>query len=85
MTKEMAELPFEEAIAELERIVARLESGDVPLEEAIELFQQGMKLSHLCSQKLDQAERKIEMLIEEDGALIRKPFQPTGEEKGDFV
>jgi len=81
----MAELPFEEAIAELERIVARLESGDVPLEEAIELFQQGMKLSHLCSQKLDQAERKIEMLIEEDGALIRKPFQPTGEEKGDFV
>jgi len=85
VTKEMAELPFEEAIAELERIVARLESGDVPLEEAIELFQQGMKLSHLCSQKLDQAERKIEMLIEEDGALIRKPFQPTGEEKGDFV
>ena len=85
MTKEMAELPFEEAIAELERIVERLESGDVPLEEAIELFQQGMKLSHLCSQKLDQAERKIEMLIEEGGELIRKPFQPTGEEKGDFV
>lgn len=71
---------FEAAIDELERIVARLESGDVPLEQAIELFQEGMKLSHLCSQKLDQVERKIEMLVEDEGGLTKKPF---AEEKGE--
>lgn len=85
MTKETAELQFEEAISQLERIVGMLESGDVPLEQAIELFQQGMQLSHLCSRKLEQVERKIEALIEEDGSFTRKPFNPTAEEKGDSI
>lgn len=65
---------FEAAMEQLEIIVNRLENGDVPLEQAIDLFQQGMKLSHLCSRKLDQVERKIEMLVEENGTLTKKPF-----------
>lgn len=75
-------IQFEEAMEKLERIVARLESGDVPLEQAIELFQEGMTLSRLCSQKLETVERKIEMLLEEDGETVKKPFG-TPEDKGD--
>ncbi|WP_342561973.1 exodeoxyribonuclease VII small subunit [Paenibacillus sp. FSL R7-0345] len=73
MTKE-AELDFEGAMEQLEEIVRELEHGDVPLEKAIDLFQQGMKLSQLCGSKLEQVERKIEMITEMDGELRKKPF-----------
>lgn len=81
MTTEPETLGFEAAMEKLEGIVAKLESGDVPLEQAIELFQEGMRLSHLCSQKLEQVERKIEMLVEENGTLVKKPF-PSGTDEG---
>ncbi|WP_123040903.1 exodeoxyribonuclease VII small subunit [Cohnella candidum] len=71
---------FEQAMERLETIVSRLESGDVPLEAAIELFQEGMTLSRLCGQKLEQVERRIEMLVEGESGLGRKPFAPTREE-----
>lgn len=74
------EVSFEDAMERLEDIVGRLENGDVPLEQAIELFQQGMKLSHLCSSKLDQVEKKIEMLVEENGTVVRKPFAASTDE-----
>jgi len=75
-------MQFEEALEKLERIVAQLESGDVPLERAIELFQEGMALSRLCSRKLEAVERRIEMLLEEDGETVKKPFG-AAEDKGD--
>lgn len=78
-----ASLTFEAAMERLEEIVNELESGDAPLEQAIELFQEGMKLSKWCGQKLEAVERKIEVLIEEEGGYTRKPFQPPTEEKGD--
>ncbi|MGF7048595.1 exodeoxyribonuclease VII small subunit [Paenibacillus sp. DS2015] len=68
------ELNFEDAMNQLEEIVGELEHGDVPLEKAIELFQKGMGLSQLCSKKLEQVEHKIEMIVEEDGELRKKPF-----------
>jgi len=75
------EMSFEEAMDKLEAIGARLESGDVPLEAAIELFQEGMALSRLCGQKLDQVERRIEMLLEdENGGLRKQPFVPAKDE-----
>lgn len=73
MTNE-AEMDFEEAMSKLETIVRELENGDVPLEKAIDLYQQGMKLSQLCGGKLAEVERKIEMIVEEDGEQRRKPF-----------
>lgn len=73
-------LSFEAAMEKLELIVGRLESGDVPLEQAIELFQQGMKLSHLCSTKLEQVERKIEMLVDDNGSFTKKPFAAGADE-----
>lgn len=74
-------ISFEAAMEKLEEIVAKLENGDVPLEQAIDLFQEGMKLSQLCSQKLEQVERKIEMLVEENGAYVKKPL-PAGSDEG---
>lgn len=67
---------FEQAMERLETIVEKLENGDVPLEAAIELFQEGMSLSRLCGQKLEQVERRIEMLVEGESGLARKPFAP---------
>lgn len=71
---------FEQAMERLETIVAKLESGDVPLEAAIELFQEGMSLSRLCGQKLEQVERRIEMLVEGENGMGRKPFSPGKDE-----
>ncbi|WP_219836448.1 exodeoxyribonuclease VII small subunit [Paenibacillus sp. R14(2021)] len=81
--KEKEEISFEAAMERLEGIVSKLESGDVPLETAIELFQEGMKLSQLCGSKLEQVERKIEVLIETENGLHRKPFAPANEDKGE--
>ncbi|MFD1955849.1 exodeoxyribonuclease VII small subunit [Paenibacillus thailandensis] len=77
------EISFEAAMEQLEAIVAQLESGDVPLEKAIELFQEGMRLSRLCGGKLEQVERKIEMLIETEQGFQKKPFAPANEDKGE--
>lgn len=57
---------FEESIEELEAIVAKLEKGDCPLDEAVELFEKGVKLSKECHKTLDNAEQKIKILTEND-------------------
>jgi len=81
---ENSNLTFEEAMEKLEEIVEQLERGDVPLEKAIELFQEGMALSQLCGGKLEQAEKKIEMLMEQEGGgYSRKPFVDP-DSKGDL-
>ena len=72
---EMLSLTFEEALKRLEEVVDTLETGEVPLEAAINLFQEGMKLSQLCGQKLDKVEQQIETLLEEDGKLVTKPIE----------
>ncbi|EFM09870.1 exodeoxyribonuclease VII, small subunit [Paenibacillus curdlanolyticus YK9] len=77
------QVSFEEAMDKLETIVSRLENGDVPLETAIELFQEGMKLSQLCGSKLELVERKIELLIETEQGVERKPFAPVNEDRGE--
>jgi len=81
--EELQEVSFEEAMERLEDIVSQLENGDVPLEKAIDLFQEGMKMSQLCGAKLEQVEKKIEVLIESEGGLIKKPFAPANEDKGE--
>ena len=55
---------FESAIAELETIVKRLEDGDLPLEKSLELFERGVQLSRFCHTKLEEAERRVELLTE---------------------
>lgn len=71
------EKPFETSLAELETIVGRLENGDLPLEESLELFEQGIKLSRECRTRLTNAERKIEILMKDaDGELTAAEFDP---------
>ncbi|CUA79835.1 MULTISPECIES: exodeoxyribonuclease VII small subunit [Anoxybacillus] len=65
-------MTFEEAMSKLEDIVQKLEEGDVPLEEAIHFFQEGMKLSKFCHDKLQQVEKQMEFILREDGQL--EPF-----------
>ncbi len=66
--KEIAELSFEEAFAELEATVARLEKGDLPLEDALALFERGQALAAHCGVQLDNAELQVRRLIPGQGS-----------------
>jgi len=80
--KAPAEPTFEEAIARLETIVGALEGGDAPLEESLQLFEEGVRLSRACMQRLEAAERRIEILLKDEagGADRAVPFAPADEE-----
>jgi exodeoxyribonuclease VII small subunit len=65
---------FETSIAQLEKIVAQLESGDLPLERALDLFEEGVGLSRRCQAQLEEAERKVEVLLKERGEIKTVPF-----------
>lgn len=66
---------FEESLKQLEAIVARMERGDVPLEESVKLFEEGSRLAEQCKQQLAEAEGKVEILIKQrNGAMKREPF-----------
>lgn len=71
------EKTFETSLSELEEIVAKLESGDLPLESSLELFESGIKLSRECRERLTAAERKIELLMKNsNGELTTKEIDP---------
>jgi exodeoxyribonuclease VII small subunit len=71
------EKPFEKSLNELEAIVMKLEEGDLPLEESLELFEKGIKLSRECRDRLAKAERRIEILMKDaDGNLAAQEFVP---------
>lgn len=66
---------FESALKSLEDIVVQLEAGDLTLDRALELFEEGIRISRFCSSKLDEAERKVEILIKAaDGTMKEIPF-----------
>jgi exodeoxyribonuclease VII small subunit len=62
---------FEEHLTQLERVVERLEKGDLTLEESVRLFEEGMKLSQACKEELEQAEGKIQVLVEGKGGKMQ--------------
>jgi exodeoxyribonuclease VII small subunit len=66
---------FEESLKKLESIVDQLEKGDLPLEESLKLFEEGVGLSAVCKQELDAAEGKVQLLIKQrDGSFKTEPF-----------
>lgn len=70
------EKSFEKSLEELETIVTRLESGDLPLEESLKLFEDGIKLARECRTRLTTAERRIEVLMKDaDGAFVAEPLE----------
>jgi exodeoxyribonuclease VII small subunit len=69
---------FEDALNKLEKIVSKLEEGDITLEDSLKLFEEGIRLSHFCSQKLDEVEKRVEILLKgKDGILKRQTFDPS--------
>jgi exodeoxyribonuclease VII small subunit len=71
---EEAPVTFESGLQQLEGIVKEMESGDLPLERALELFEKGMKLSEMCRKQLAEAERRVETLIKRAGEVTAEPF-----------
>jgi exodeoxyribonuclease VII small subunit len=75
---------FEESLKQLEAIVSKLERGDLPLEESVRLFEEGVKLSNACKENLEAAEGKIQILLKQkDGSRKAETFPPAEETAGE--
>ncbi len=78
----MGERKFEDALQRLEEIVAALEGGELDLEDSLGMFEEGIKLSRWCTAKLNEAEQRIEKLMQEgDGPPTLEPFEPEHNEE----
>lgn len=73
MSKGIKNLKFEQALERLEKMIEKLEEGDLPLEESLKIFEEGMELTRFCEEKLTEAEGKIEILTK--GKADRKILQ----------
>lgn len=82
----MPALKFEEAMSRLETIVSELEKGDLPLDESLKIFEEGIKLSKTCLKMLDDAERKVEILVQDkDGKKRLRAFTFDADETEDAL
>lgn len=70
---------FEQALTELEQLVEKMEAGDLKLEQALEHFEHGIKLSRQCQQALEQAEQKVQELTLQNGELVTREIEPPTE------
>ena len=70
---------FEETIKELEKIATELENGDLSLEDSVSKFEEGMKIAKQCNNILENAEKKITILLEKNGDFEEKPFDTNNE------
>ena len=79
LARKKAALDFEQSLAELQQLVERLESGELSLEDSLTCFEQGIGLTRDCQAALSQAEQKVQILLERDGALQEAPFEPDAQ------
>jgi len=77
---DVEDLGFEAALDRLEGLVDRLEDGDLPLEEALAVFEDGVALTRRCAEQLERAERRIEVLVREGGRLVERPLAADDED-----
>ena len=74
---------IEQSLARLEDVVRKLESANLPLDQAMKLFEEGMQLSRDCQGQLEQAEARVEILLKKAGGeMATAPFEPEGEDEG---
>lgn len=76
-------LPFEKGLEDLESIVKKLESADLPLEESLALFEQGVELSEACRARLEEAETRIEILLKKGRKIEAEPFELEDDGEGE--
>ncbi|MFH1259350.1 MAG: exodeoxyribonuclease VII small subunit [Elusimicrobiota bacterium] len=67
---------FEKSLLRLDEIAEKLEEGNVSLDESLTLFEEGIKLTRFCNQKLEEAKKKVEILVKKDGKLVPQTFDP---------
>ncbi|MBA4503373.1 exodeoxyribonuclease VII small subunit [Marinobacterium marinum] len=72
-------LDFEQSLQQLEGLVEQLEQGDLPIEDALKAFEQGIRLTRDCQTILQQAEQKVQLLTEQDGAIHASDFPDQGD------
>lgn len=78
----MPEIKFEDALGKLEKIVSDLENSELSLDDSIKKYEEGIKLARICSQKLEQAKKKVEVLIKNsDGKFEIAPFEEAVSEE----
>lgn len=70
---------FEQSLSELEALVQRMETGEMTLEESLSAFENGIQLTRECQAILEQAEQKVQILLEQKGELTTQPFTTTQE------
>ncbi len=78
----MAAEKFETSLKKLEEVVKKLEVGNLPLDDSIKAFEEGVRHAAFCAKKLDEAEQKVEMLIKQrDGSFRKEPFKADDEDE----
>ena len=70
----MAKQNFEEAMARLEKFTRELEEGELSLEQSLKKFDEGVRLAEFCGKTLNEAEKKVEILLQRDGEMVAEPF-----------
>lgn len=81
--KQQQELTFEAALQRLEAVLDSLEHGDLPLEEAMRAFEEGVRLVRTCHQKLDEVEKRVDLLLKDEaGRFFTRPFPEDEGESG---
>ncbi|RAU17386.1 exodeoxyribonuclease VII small subunit [Nitrincola tibetensis] len=75
MTTESNPISFEQSITRLEALVEKMEQGDLPIEEALKTFEEGISLTRECQMQLEKAEQRVNVLIEENGEAVAYPFK----------
>lgn len=75
----MAKQTFEESLEKLEQITREMENGDLSLESSLKKFDEGMRLADFCTKKLDEAQKRIDILVNKDGVLSAEPFADHAE------
>lgn len=86
MGEKKEEIKFETAMKRLEKIVEELEKGELDIDKSLEIFEEGIKMSRVCSKKLSEAEKKIEKLTRNDkGELIAELFPVEDEKENDDI
>ena len=75
MSRKKKEPSFEESLSALEALVNKMEQGDMALEQSLEAFEEGVRLTRECQQRLQQAEQRVQLLIEKNGQVVKTPFE----------
>lgn len=78
----MAKDKFEDALNKLEDIVRKMEAGDMTLEESLKAFEDGIKLVRVCTGKLDEAQRRVDMLLKNGDEIVVAPFTESEQDNG---